>query len=457
MPHGTFIALQLRLFAVPALFVIAAAVALVILSLSPAANAQTSVQCPLGAPTAAECFRFPDGSTFQQSTDNGNLVVQFDGPTFGGSGTLNAAITDLDGNLVQFSGTQVLNGVESQVSCVVDRSINSLVSGSCGQFLSTALGLPQSEAPQAVATALETTSSGIVSNQVRATNALIANRIRTVAAQYIRARLPQTSSDPDSHAPRFGTGLSAGSQDARFGVWIDGSVTLVSNDHASVLSDGKTEVALVGADYRLREDLIVGVSAGYQGAQLSVGAIRGRRDSNGYVVTPYASYILGSNMSVDVNVSVGGSTTDVESNITGNRALGHFDSRRVGAGGNWNIYEGLGDWFLTGFAGYNHAWEFQDDFTDSTGNRIDNGTVTYGVLRFGGEAAYRLGAFEPYILSVFELETTDPEDADRETLVVGGGLRFYHGALSAAVEFNAQTLRSQESGYTFGLNLRYVF
>jgi len=224
-----------------------------------------------------------------------------------------------------------------------------------------------------------------------------------------------------------------------------------------VQSDGKTEVALVGVDYRLREDVIVGFAAGYQGAQLTVGSIRGRRDSNGYVLTPYASYILAPNMSVDASVSYGGSGTDVESNLTGRRVTGSFDARRVTATGNWNIYQPIDAWFLTGFAGYSYSWEFQDDYTDTSGARIDNGTIHYGVLRFGGEAAYRTGSFEPYALTILEIETTDPKDSDRETLVVGGGVRYFAGPITAAVEFSAQTLRADESGYTFGLNLRYVF
>lgn len=436
---------RLRLLAVLAVIGLAPAAALVGQTLPIFDSSCTGSTCTLS-----------DGSTFTfNETGANSLSATFSGPSFGGSGSIDVTYS-ANGELFTITGLQVLNGTSTSINCTINLSTGELVGGECGQFFDTAV--LNAEAPaQVVAESVATTSKNVVRDQVRSTTALISNRLRNLVGQYVRSRLQPASAMLEERPYRYGTGLSAGSNDARFGVWIDGSVTLVDNDKSNVQSDGKTEVALVGIDYRLREDVIVGVSAGYQGAQLTVGSIRGRRDSNGYVLTPYASYIMAPNMSVDASVSYGGSDTDVESNLTGTRVTGSFDSRRVTATGNWNIYEAVDAWFLTGFAGYSYSWEFQDDYTDTSGARIDNGTIRYGVLRFGGEAAYRAGAFEPYALSILEIETTDPKDSDRETLVVGAGLRYFAGPITAAVEFSAQTLRADESGYTFGLNLRYVF
>lgn len=422
------------------------------------------------AQVTGDCFNtpctLPDGSSYQFAFNNNMVAINFSGPSFGGTGSINYTAEQVSSDLLRFFGTQTLNGQSTNFDCTFSLSAGQIVGGTCGEAfgavigsnVNSATGTPAAVQSTVVANTIETTTRSIVRDQVRTTNALLANRLRNITGQIVRSRATQVSQGSTMSQALGMTGLSAGSHDARFGAWLDASVTLLDNDNVQVRTDGFSEVALVGLDYRVTNDLIVGLSAGYQGAQLDVKTIRGRRESDGWVVTPYASWIFAPNLSLDASFGIAGANTDVRNGLSGVTTTGSFDSHRYTGTLNANAYLPAGNWFLSWFAGFSYSYETQDDYTDSAGARIDNDAIRYGVMRVGGEAAYRLGMFEPYALAVFELETEETRDGtDTETLIVGGGLRFMTGPLTAAVEATAQTLRDNENNYTFGFNLRYVF
>jgi len=389
------------------------AVVLAALMLSPVIAVTQTLPVADATFTGTSCT-LSDGSTFSYNLADGNRIVgNFSGPAFGGTGSIDVTF-GINGDLYTINGTQVFNGTTTAINCTINLTTGELVSGACGQFFDTAV-LNENAPAEIVASSIQSTTVGIMRDQVRSTTTMISSRLRTVVGQYVRGRMGQTADAPHG---RGATGLAAGDMGNRMGVWADGSVTLLDNDRIQVQSDGKTEVALIGVDYRVRDDVIVGLSTGYQGAQLDVGTIRGKRHSNGYVITPYASWIFADNMSLDASVSYGGSSTDIESRLTGSLVTGDFDSRRVTATANWNIYHPWQSWFFTGFAGYSHSWEFQDDYTDSAGAAVNNSTVRYGVVRFGGEAAYKIGAFEPFANMVARHGGTRPADGANHPLWV---------------------------------------
>src|SRR5262249_45462282 len=92
-------------------------------------------------------------------------------------------------------------------------------------------------------------------------------------------------------------GLSAGSPDARWGVWADGSGSFLGNNTAIGYS-GSSEVGLAGLDFLADRQWLLGFTAGYTHADLSLtplGIPRLSRQVNGGLVGPYAAYIVAPN------------------------------------------------------------------------------------------------------------------------------------------------------------------
>jgi len=85
--------------------------------------------------------------------------------------------------------------------------------------------------------------------------------------------------------------------------------------------------------------------------------------------------------------------------------------------------------------------------------------VKYGAIRIGGEAAYPVGAWEPYVPLRFEYETTAPLDGtSRAALVVGAGLRYrWSDMLTGGLLFESTELKTHTRDMVISGHLRWSF
>jgi uncharacterized protein with beta-barrel porin domain len=263
--------------------------------------------------------------------------------------------------------------------------------------------------------------------------------------------LKDFSSNP---SPKY-NGLSAGSDTGRWGVWGNASGSFLKNDSNANAFNGPSVVALSGIDYIVDRQWIFGLSAGYTHADLALSPASINRQVNGALVGPYAAYIINPNWSVDALFNWTALSNDITAPLP--FPAGSYRSDRLTGATNLNYFTTYNGIKLTGFGGYAYTWE--GGRTNAVLPSALANNVRYGAIRIGGEAAFPLGAFEPYVPLRFEYETTTPNDgSSRAALVVGAGLRYrWSDALTSGLLFESTELKTHTRDMMVSGNLRWSF
>jgi hypothetical protein len=349
------------------------------------------------------------------------------------------------------TGTQIINGVTTPIDCTVFSS--GQISGQCG-ILQQAFTAPPAAVTEAAASATAA-AQGVVRSQAQTVTTIVSDRVRAISRDVARSVAP----GPTGQAPmsRFsGTGMSAGSPAARWGVWGDASGAFLRDD-AAVGYDGNSVVALAGLDYLYDKSWLVGVTAGYLHGDLTLNATHGPRVSDGGAFGPYLSYIFGPNASADAQMQYARLSNSVTAPLAGLHA--NFGSNRVTGAVNLNLYKDRGPWRLTGYTGYAYTWEGAEH---SILNDVPpySPNTRYGAFKLGGEAGYlATPRLEAYVPATLRVETTKPTDeTSRVSLEIGAGLRYrLADALKAGLEATTVQIKSHYRDVRVGANLRWTF
>jgi hypothetical protein len=406
------------------------------------AAAQVIISSTVNGTTVTERDSAGNTYTFDLTqVGGGTLVVNQTSPG-GQVQTAILTVAPAGGSLFTVSG----NSFGVPINCTVDVHTQQVVTGSCGVLSGT-----NSSALVAANTA--TALQGEARSQTLAVTTVISDRIRAISRDL--ARSLAAASQPQRSSYR---GLAAGSADARWGVWGDASGAFLRND--TVLGyDGTSVIGLVGIDYVPGNDWVFGATAGYTRADLTLRSIPGTKTTDGAVVGPYVSYIIGSNASIDGQAQytalfnrVAAPIAGLTSNFTGNRVTGAL---------NLNVYADQGPFKLTGFGGYAFTWEGNSIPAALTGGAPALARNTrYGVIKIGGEAGYLITpALEAYVPLTFLFETTTPRDGtSRAAIQIGGGLR-YQIADNVKLGFNATTIEAKSHTRDVRIvgNVRWTF
>ncbi|MDH4983783.1 autotransporter outer membrane beta-barrel domain-containing protein [Hyphomicrobium sp. D-2] len=205
-------------------------------------------------------------------------------------------------------------------------------------------------------------------------------------------------------------------------IWVEGRYSAFDDDTANLGRSGHVGLLYVGGDYRVTENMIVGVLAQFDWAKDETGALQSKIDGNGWMIGPYMSARVHQNIYLDVRAAWGRSSNDLA--LAG--ATGAFDTSRWlvqgTLAGNW-AYDA---WRITPSADLAYASENADGFTDSTGTFIAGQKVSLGRLQFGPEIGYRIrhtaDAFiEPFAAIKGVWDFDDTRAAFVNGVVVGPG------------------------------------
>ncbi|MDH4983782.1 autotransporter outer membrane beta-barrel domain-containing protein [Hyphomicrobium sp. D-2] len=205
-------------------------------------------------------------------------------------------------------------------------------------------------------------------------------------------------------------------------IWVEGRYSAFDDDTANFNRSGHVGLLYVGGDYRVTENMIVGVLAQFDWAKDEIGALQSKIDGNGWMIGPYMSARVHQNIYLDVRAAWGRSSNDLA--LAG--TTGAFDTSRWlvqgTLAGNW-AYDA---WRITPSADLAYASENADGFTDSTGTFIAGQKVSLGRLQFGPEIGYRIrhtaDAFiEPFAAIKGVWDFDDTRAAFVNGVVVGPG------------------------------------
>ena len=304
---------------------------------------------------------------------------------------------------------------------------------------------------------------------------LISDRIAAVRTASVGTSPLSASLDENGSSGEFG--LSGGDKKRGIGVWVQGTFASVNNDATATKFDGKVFTGLLGVDKQLGEKAILGLAAGYERSNLDTDYNLGEIDGSGYLVSPYASFSINNNFSV--NVSGGYAWLDYDMNRRESTPVDETFTGKTDATRYWGAISAVGEWQrdkLTYGAnvGVMYSKENRDAFSE-TGSGA-TGTVLQGKVssqlgqaRLGGEVAYDLGKVQPFLNARAEYDftksntvvasnQTKPSDDDFGA-VVGGGLNLnFSPSVSGQISGEYGGLfRDDYSDYSATARLRVEF
>ncbi len=162
--------------------------------------------------------------------------------------------------------------------------------------------------------------------------------------------------------------------------WIKGSYNHYDGDGNSF--DGGTFDLLLGADYKVNPDVIVGAMVGYGNTDFDTNSngASGSFDADGYTFGPYVGVRLTENLQWDALIAYTFSDYDTKSGTTS----GDFDADRITFAtqltGTWNLEDG---WFVSPSLRFVYAEEDQEAYTNSAGVRQGSVDVNAGRISLG--------------------------------------------------------------------------
>ncbi|MCK6418046.1 MAG: autotransporter outer membrane beta-barrel domain-containing protein [Alphaproteobacteria bacterium] len=285
------------------------------------------------------------------------------------------------------------------------------------------------------------------------------------------------------------SGVAAGGMENRMGVWVSGSYSDVSDDNTATAFDGTVYTGFAGVDYKVTNRALVGLSVGYEDAdidtaynQSSTGA-DGNVEGDGYTIAPYLGVELGKNASF----SLTGGYADLEYDtlrydpISSNSITGSTDAERWFVSGALNgAHKMASNWNLRGRLSAFYADEEKDAFTEteSDGATIDQGALdnAFGQASLEARLGYAFRYAEPYVLAAADYDFEKDEapvglgtslapaqqkasldDSDFGARF-GGGLNFQLGSnVTGGIEAYTVEFREDYEEITVGGGLRLNF
>lgn len=219
------------------------------------------------------------------------------------------------------------------------------------------------------------------------------------------------------------SGLSAGDAWENYSFWLSYSRVETEDDLSSTAYDSSTNNAMAGIDYIVSDRMVVGLAFLAEDNDVDTVFNTGSQKIDGFMVAPYFGYSLTDVFSIDGSVGYGGYDIDqVRTDpVTGTLVDGDTESDRWFASFNLNAFRNVGNWFLSGRAGMVYSEEDHDGYTETgvagaaVNPAVASQELEFGQLQIGGEAAYSLGNFEPFVSAFYEY------DFEREKIIVNAG------------------------------------
>ena len=261
------------------------------------------------------------------------------------------------------------------------------------------------------------------------------------------------------------TGAAAAPGGRPWNAWVAYSQSKVG--YTPMQANGTVDVGVVGVDYALSSNVILGVALSGDRTRVSTGFNGGSLNGNGYTISPYIGVALSRSLTLDATIGTGRTKQDLN---VGGGVTGSLTNRRtLGSVGLSYRHQGGGNWQFTGRGALLAVEDRLGAFTLSNGGLVADGTVSVTQMRLSGQAGYKMGAVTPYVgltyvydihrpnIQPFVGQTQAPtNDRDAWTPVIG--LRFNSaGSLYGGIQYSSEQSRSQvkNNQLLFNLGIRF--
>lgn len=230
----------------------------------------------------------------------------------------------------------------------------------------------------------------------------------------------------EKHRMALGAGASdlpvAAAPTSPWDLWVEGRYSAFNDDNGNLGRDGHLGVLYVGGDYRVSQNMIVGMLGQFDWAKDESDALSSKVEGDGWMIGPYLSAQIHQNIYFDLRAAWGQSSNDLTLGTT----TGDFDTSRWlvkgTLAGNW-VY---GGWRITPSAELAYITENQSAFVNSAGTVVRSQDVSLGRLQFGPEFGYRIAQsadtfIEPFVALKGVWDFDNPDVAIINGEVIGAG------------------------------------
>jgi hypothetical protein len=259
------------------------------------------------------------------------------------------------------------------------------------------------------------------------------------------------------------TGAAAGDENQRFGVWSNFAGTGFNQSQTAIQSTGQIYNFAVGADYRVNNWVIAGLSLGYEHQHMNNQFNQGTWDSNGATVAPYAVVqLIPNQLYLDATVGYVGNSIDLTRNNNVNTAS--TSGNRFFMGSNLTAALDYGKWAFRPTVGASWTYQGIGSYTETGAGAqsVDDQTIHFGRMTAGGQAGYNFNNFQPYLMALYQYDykydLPAPAIAYKNSALIGGGLLFsLTPRFSGGVQFGTEVGKTDWTAYTGQGTIRYQF
>lgn len=188
------------------------------------------------------------------------------------------------------------------------------------------------------------------------------------------------------------TSMAAGSTGQGYSVWGNFASSSQEDDRAGQESDIDTDNTVVGFDYTLAPNLVLGLTGSYDDAEGNLAKGAGPNvDNKGMSIAPYLGWQINQNLALDASLGWGEGKLKT--------GTGSAKSDRFFGGINLSYTQWMGNWQVVGKGSYLYAEEKYEDSknngTTSPGTAVTN---KLDQVRVGVQGAYWMGnGVQPYV------------------------------------------------------------
>ena len=348
--------------------------------------------------------------------------------------------------------------------------VSAQTSSSCSEVLHFYSTSPPSVQSEFLSNHPECFAGSATTSQVQI-NSTTVQQISAISAA-LSSRFSVTS--PNQQAMAGIKSMAAGGQKDQRNAWAslnnnDTEQNYTSATNNNVSNKNAILTTVLGADYALSPQMVVGVSAAFDsgtGSGLTgANTIGNQVSSKGYTIAPYLGMQINKELALDASVGFG--KGEVEVSTTGfSPAIAQSSRSFLAVNLSYNRW--MDRVQLSGKAGLLHAAE---DYADSTvGGMTQAGTAaknTLDQLRLGVQAGYWMDGFMPYVglayTSDMNRSTTqsgagnDPIGKQAWVWSLGVNVFASNGGVTGGLVYSQETARSNQKSNNLVANVNIRF
>jgi outer membrane autotransporter protein len=265
------------------------------------------------------------------------------------------------------------------------------------------------------------------------------------------------------------SGASAGGNDGKLAIWVQGSYATFDQDQVQIAADGDTYSIAAGGDWQFSDRFIGGLSLSGYTSDATLTFNNGTLETDGVVVAPYFAAILGKNRNFILDGAVGYGVGESDATRSNGTITGSYDSSVWFASTNLTYQKNYRNFSFAPKVGVLWLDSSNDGYTEAGGVAVAGSDSQLGRLSFGGKVSYiRNPKFIPFFSAIgeYDFETEDysaftagnrPSVEDTGATLGLGAQMALSERLSGSVEGTTAVGRDDYSAYTLSGSLRLKF